>query len=1140
MRKFMFVGLGGSGGKTLRYLRNDLTRWLDQIGWQGGFPVGWQLIQIDTPSEQDGKEITEVPMLPAENYVGLVGNGITFDNVSTKLSSGAKASKGWQDLSTWRVNPTFLNVPIETGAGQYRAVGRAIGLAYAERIREAVNTAQRALMHADAGAQLAEISRKVNSERGSSNKPEPVVVVVSSLAGGSGAGLLMDTCDIIRQMGGSWGDESFGILYTADVFKQVGQGTAGIQPNTLAAISEVLNGHWLTPTSEQPEGRVNPLLSAAGNARPVERSGPKYPFLVGASNTKGVAFGNQQAVYKMMGRALRSWTTDEGVQDELIGYTITNWDTQAKANMVDAEVLLQQHEPVFEAYGFCEVNLGTDRFEQYSAERLARSAADWLHEGHLKYLEQTDPSRNAKSDTIIDELASKRLLTFLNQAGLNEQGPENNDVIDAIDPRDTRNQFWTAVANLTEQIRLDVSPKGVNSEAWIQQIENFLPSFADQFIQDAEMEMRKTRVVEWAATQADRTIAATNDLIASYGLAVAKRTLEMAIEVSNATVNELYKEASDDWDAGPARYNSSMVSRLNVSGRIQPGHMALTEAIEIGFQERALHPIEAKRRRVGADILRDFSKNFLTPLKRSLDFAAGELDRKGYVGDGITPAIIPPWPIDAVPTRLVPPKNECLVISHDDFRQQFDALLEKTVEEGGSDDAMLAARNELITGSFLNEEDLKSGFVKVPIKVNQTWRIDPTLVLGGIGTATAATFDIGLAAGDILDRANHWLLKQGNPFARVLNADLRSYLSDQGGIDPDELAKRQENFRKALQASIDSAEPLVEIDAGLKALLHPLSPERPKAKIGKIPLKDHPLEEDVKSILFNALGGGTADFSGLLSTDTNIRTIPISSTLGAAHDPLIFHSINDPIISTWASVASSPAARNFWLNRRARPLTEFVPVSQQLLLTMVRGWFTGLLLGRIDRDSLTVLRQRGNRVGFPNPLLTLVDSESRDLLPAILESLGLAYIQVAQMRDLNESSSLNAYIELRDLGIEAKGTANFRENDGYLSLNDELRNWVKTGLFGMDPIATPVLASLDTTENSTPQERQTKAAELIDSTRNGYVEDYKKYSEEINRRPESLGADGALWPGLYAPIELALRQLAEAFRKYSSGTGGTM
>lgn len=1139
MRKFLFVGLGGSGGKTLRYLRHDLTRWLDQINWKGGFPAGWQLIQIDTPSEQDGKEITEVPMLPAENYVGLVGSGITFDNVSTRLTNGARASRGWQDLATWRVNPTFLNVPIETGAGQYRAVGRAIGLAYAERIRDAINTAQRALMQADAGAQLTEISKVAGNETGSPTNPNPVVVIVSSLAGGSGAGLLMDTCDIIRQIGGSWGDESFGILYTADVFKQIGQGTAGVQPNTLAAISEVLNGHWLTATSEQEGGRINPMLSAAGNARPIERSGPKYPFLVGASNTKGVTFGDQQSVYKMMGRALRSWTTDEGVQDELIGYTITNWDTQAKDNMVDADVLLRDHEPVFEAYGFCEVNLGTDRFQQYSAERLARSAADWLHEGHLKYLEQVDPARNARADTIVDELASKRLLTFLNQAGLNEQGPENNDLIDAIDPRDTRNSYWSAVANLTEQVRLDVPSRGLNSETWIQQIESFLPGFADQFIQDAEMEMRKVRVVEWAASQAEKTIAATNDLVAAYGLAVAKRTLEMAIDVSTTTVNELYREAAEDWDTGPARYSSSMVSRLNVSGRIQPGHMAVTDAIEIGFQERALHPIEAKRRRVGADVLRDFTKNFLTPLKRALDFADGELDRKGYLGDGITPAIVTPWPLDAVPERLVPPKNECLVISHEDFRPQFDLLLERSVEEGGADDAMLAARTELITGSFLNEEDLKSGLVCVPVKMNQTWRLDPSLVLGAIGTATAATFEIGLSAGDLLDRANCWLRKQGNPFARVLNADLRSYLSDQGGIDPDELAKRQANFRTALKSAIDSAEPLVEIDTGLRELLHPRGSDRPKAKVGKIPLKDHPLEQEVRSILSSALGGGTAEYSRYLTADTNVRSIPISSTLGNAHDPLIFHSINDPIISTWARVAGAQAAGNFWLNRRARPLTEFVPVSQQLLVTMVRGWFTGLLLGRIDRESLTIVRERGVQVGFPNPLLSRVDRDSRDLLPAILESLGLAYIEVAQMRELSRTGSLNAYIELRDLGVK-RGVANFRKSADYPSLNDDLRKWVGTGTFAVEPIATPILDSTGATQSSTPQERQTLAADLLDRTRDVYVEDYKKYEDEIAERSERLGPDGELWPGLYVPIETALRQLAEAFRKNSSGPVGPM
>lgn len=36
LRKFLILGLGGSGGKTIRYIKQALEEWFRQVGWQGG------------------------------------------------------------------------------------------------------------------------------------------------------------------------------------------------------------------------------------------------------------------------------------------------------------------------------------------------------------------------------------------------------------------------------------------------------------------------------------------------------------------------------------------------------------------------------------------------------------------------------------------------------------------------------------------------------------------------------------------------------------------------------------------------------------------------------------------------------------------------------------------------------------------------------------------------------------------------------------------------------------------------------------------------------------------------------------------------------------------------------------------------
>lgn len=56
LRPFLLIGVGGSGGKTLRVVRDDLTRRLAQAGWEGDLPQAWQFVHIDVPTHADGDD----------------------------------------------------------------------------------------------------------------------------------------------------------------------------------------------------------------------------------------------------------------------------------------------------------------------------------------------------------------------------------------------------------------------------------------------------------------------------------------------------------------------------------------------------------------------------------------------------------------------------------------------------------------------------------------------------------------------------------------------------------------------------------------------------------------------------------------------------------------------------------------------------------------------------------------------------------------------------------------------------------------------------------------------------------------------------------------------------------------------------
>jgi len=93
-RRMLFIGLGGSGGKTLRFMKSGLNEWLERHGWDEGVPSGFQFVHIDTPTEPDGKDVGDSSLITTEEYLGLVGKGISFEGVANSLDSGPTPSSG--------------------------------------------------------------------------------------------------------------------------------------------------------------------------------------------------------------------------------------------------------------------------------------------------------------------------------------------------------------------------------------------------------------------------------------------------------------------------------------------------------------------------------------------------------------------------------------------------------------------------------------------------------------------------------------------------------------------------------------------------------------------------------------------------------------------------------------------------------------------------------------------------------------------------------------------------------------------------------------------------------------------------------------------------------------------------------------
>ena len=548
-RRVVFVGLGGSGGKTLRFLKRDLRRWLTVNNWPESreIPKGFQFLHIDTPTVADGKE-AEVEMLPDSEYRGLVGNGISWPAIVAQLDNKIGLE---QEFAGWRVEPT-LTIDPTIGAGQYRAVGRTVALAYIDHIRDAIRKSFIEIQLPEAVGELTELAKIVSNQDGSSaNISDPIVVVISSLAGGTGAGLLMDVFDVMRTMQ-TWADQSFGILYTPEVFRslqgQSGNQTSGVQPNSLAAISEVLNGYFWHGAG----GNVNAIQSGiglkeskilqnAGIVGAIKRSGPAYPILVGSTNASNVNLSTPEEVFETIGSALVSWCTDEVVQDQLIAYTMANWIQKTVPNTSSLDLLVNRgavHEqgiPAFNGLGCARVSVGTRYLEDYSAERLAKEAASHISKFHETSFEAHQLMRDLKIHDpaqIATEIAKGRLLWFVQLCGLNEKGLQDNAVLTSLRPNEFGGQLQLAIGNATRLIR----DGKATARDFLEDIRGAVSSSLLEF--DTSMKPFLNGTISlWVANKPKDVVKAVELAISELGLSVTAKLIAQTIDYLTNSVD---------------------------------------------------------------------------------------------------------------------------------------------------------------------------------------------------------------------------------------------------------------------------------------------------------------------------------------------------------------------------------------------------------------------------------------------------------------------------------------------------------------------------------------------------------------------------------------------------------------------------
>lgn len=1147
-RKYLFIGLGGSGGKTLRFLKRDIRTWLNLNGAAHlPIPQAWQFLHIDTPTNVDGTGLDPaiVPMLDTDEYLGLVSPGISFGTVQSMLDNDSSLN---DETQTWRVEPAALGVPIGLGAGQFRAIGRTIATTYLPQIKNRLDQSIARIRNGQSIAELTQLYQLIE-DRSPGDSGDISYVIISSLAGGTGAGLLFPVADLVRGIDSVAGGESVGLLYTPEVFESLGGAmTGGVQANSLAAISELLNGYWWggspnAGVSSIVEPKTSPSLRRAGVPNRIARSGPAYPFLIGRTGSGGVTFGSPEDLFEMVGRTLVSWVVDPSVSDVLNANIIGNWGNAASTHQ-QSDVLvfepsntinLRRHEvglPNISGIGFARVGVGTDWFEKYSSRRLALDGLRLVARAHLENPQaryHAERLNSQQPDEIVLEWARELMPDFLRRAGLSEMGPTENQIQESMMPPE-----FNRLKEVTFQKALDES--GLNSASskkiddWRRDLESALSLSLDSF----RIEFENALMVHTERWVAEAPVAILRQVELQVSLCGLKTTAalvrEAAHHLAEEVVHELETRDLSDYERWANSWVTEMGSHLSKAGggKVTGNHPSLQQALSDGHLF-GTHFAQAKVVEKALQILPDFARNFLVPLSEALEAAQTASIQEFDSVEGW-----PEWSNASPPKQVCPPATEYTIISPEEFNGLFEQLLEDSVSGEAGNAVREFARADVISGAFLRdqaEKQVKSEKQVEPlllISAQRDWWPAAGIMSLGLKPQSRAYFKVRIGASDFEERALAWLRRPNTAFAELLDSSLRTYLGDttvygDGRVPPHVYEERQSKFVAQLRAAFASASPLVNINRALLAAVHPQSePDKSQKIISQIPLQGHALESQIRMEL-GSLGVNDGAVAKALGTSPSIRHVDVTSFLWPPHSVLTIDSLLRPISSDWNKSVQSGMAGSFWSRRRSTRIQEFAPVPQAVLVSMVRGWFVAGIMGLLDRRGDQDIRMQSHErgtVAFPSPTLS-ISSYRDDHLPRVIESLALAYVEC-----ITEGSllPLEPYRRLRDLGRSPDGSM-FR----YDVLGTEFAKFLETG--ECSSLVKPLV------QGGTKEERVSSSIELL----SGYMARLARENEQITEKRRlnpSLLSDPPLYTGLFEVISKAIDDLLKLLKSESSSVQG--
>ena len=1156
LRPLLIIGVGGSGGKTIRAMKQALTRKLEAARYEGGIPAAWQFLQIDTT--YDGISFP-APMLRADEFHCVVKSGQTLRDITNKVENLGTPLDTQKMLAGWSTSVSAI--AINYGAGQIRAIGRLALVADAAETLKAIQNAIAKMSSPTALGEFGEVAKAL----GTTPYPEPQAFIISSFAGGSGAGMFMDVAELLkRATSQNWAQSAISFLYTPEVFSSIGAAGRGVAMNSLGVMNELIASKWVG-LSEQSELLYSKLGLTPGNSVGKRGYGCKSNFLISPRNDRGadIRFGpddvGMDQVFLNVGEDLAAAISDDEISDFLYVNAFTSVSGYRPA--VDVSGLAPESvngdSPTLAAagIGFGQMNLGADRIVDYVADAMTRAQIEKLLWPEL------DPmilKQGVSPSELVQEKSDRVWPNFLIESGLDQRGSQNQ-ITDALFPDQLQDRIKQYVDGL---IKKNVTSTPVTIATFTRAVWSEWENEFDAFLEILKSDMSSKSQV-WVPEIQEKIRNLVAHELAQNGYAVLTNLSErLEIELREHVIPELMRDHSKfanalsgfDRRVFEVRVVELADGLTGVSTQNGPflGNLC-------SFLSRVLEfHVNSYVRNLAASLVVDMFSSFIDPIKNQLSDSRMSLNVQ--VRQPTTPSgsrnsypEFPLWGSGIVPNRYKPSALERILIDFSEYESTYEFYAAK--DTSGAPPFQQSVSAALI-GKKINSLP-GDEYEQTLITVVNRWTTSVRDAQDQMGsTASKSEWKFHTDLENLSENNRRWLKIKDSLFGMFTDYSIRDFVL-YSPDNPVTRTSREFKFVSEFAAMLSLASPLVLLNP--KASAHIVSAGYGGSAYGimlkssKIPfamssnvgqacvsvLQQHgfnPSNAYFESTWFDAL----SDTSTMSAVATHMDSLPAWA----------FASLTEPILEEVArSENSAQTWAHFWNGRRSRPLVECIPFETEMRRSIITGWFVARFFGLTAVDFFAAGRtvkvwnptlEVPGWSSFPNPLLPTHHADMRVqnwVLPQLLVSAGIA---LAEFGKSGDPEFIYGYRLLKYLGREVTTTLDGRDQwdgrgsgdalpTGAISQSTYIKDWVITGRKPDDSLE---VSSLLQSELDKQPDRRAALIAAVEKLRAEYAAVWVQDSSvEWQNLPET-------WE-LKEDIDLALSDIIEYVKALHEGNEGS-